>query len=486
MITLGLALSFAYTLRQPVLYVANASGYVVAGNSSTVGDAFSGASLAKERAAAYVPLVSSRPVAERVIEELGIDADPSGLAASISASVAPDSNLMQIQATSSSPEQAQAVANAVIAATAAEAFEIENQDRAEGEQANSIIQVVPVEEALLPTSPSSPDYPFNLAIGALIGLGAGYAIAFIRTRLDRKIRSVSDVEETIDVPVLGILPDTKDLRTAPVDGSLEDQGPASEALRQLRTNLRFADVDRPPRSIIVTSSNAQEGKSTVASNLAIMLASAGQRTLLVDADLRRPTVAKRMGADSAVGLTQVLAGDVDVADTIQDSDIPHLSILTAGRVPPNPSELLGSLRMEQLVRELSGDYFVIFDAPPLLPVTDGGLLSAAVDGTLLVVTVGSTFKENIQQSAKILSRVNSKLLGVVLNKAPMKGMGSVVYGYGYKTSKQDSYYTSVYGKASQRKAKAEKKAAAKAGPIDETSTTGERDLSAESRRSRRS
>ncbi len=172
---------------------------------------------------------------------------------------------------------------------------------------------------------------------------------------------------------------------------------------------------------MVTSALAGEGKSTVSSNIARLVAQAGTPVLLIDADLRRPMIATTFEVDGAVGLTQALAGDVDVREVIIDSGMPNLSLLPAGRIPPNPSELLGSLRMKQFVDELSVDYLVILDAPPLLPVTDAGLLSAFCDGALLVQAAGKTQIEQSQQCRRILDQVGSRLLGVVLNKAPVKG-----------------------------------------------------------------
>jgi capsular exopolysaccharide synthesis family protein len=153
--------------------------------------------------------------------------------------------------------------------------------------------------------------------------------------------------------------------------------------------------------------------------------------LLIDADLRRPQIATTFEIDGAVGLTQALAGDVEVRDVIVGSGMANLSLLPAGRIPPNPSELLGSLRMKQFIDELAQDYLVILDAPPLLPVTDAGLLSAFCDGALLVQAAGRTQIEQSEQCRRILDQVGSRLLGVVLNKAPVKGASAIAYGGGY-------------------------------------------------------
>ncbi|NOJ99423.1 CpsD/CapB family tyrosine-protein kinase, partial [Corallococcus coralloides] len=157
-----------------------------------------------------------------------------------------------------------------------------------------------------------------------------------------------------------------------------------EALRKLRTNLRFVDVDNPPRSIVITSSAPAEGKSVVSANLARVIAGTGQPTLLIDADLRRPQVAKEFGIDGGVGLSQLLAGAVSLDDVIHEVPGSLLSVLPAGQIPPNPSELLGSRRMQDMIRELGRHYFVVIDAPPVLAVTDAQLLTRHADGAVLV------------------------------------------------------------------------------------------------------
>ena len=183
--------------------------------------------------------------------------------------------------------------------------------------------------------------------------------------------------------------------------------------------------------MVITSANEGEGKSTVAANLARVLATAGQDTVLIDADLRRPVVAGIYGVDTQVGLAQVLVGDLTAEEALQESGIDHLKVMSAGRVPHNPSELLGSQRMQHLLQELSRDHMVILDAPPLLPVTDAALLAAVADGAMVVFAVGHTYKEQARLAKRRLEQTGGRMLGVILNRAPMRGMGAVVYGYGY-------------------------------------------------------
>ncbi len=437
-VTLGVLVMTGYTLRQPVTYTATSQGYVRVGVANSAGEMITTLSLEQQKAIEYRTMISERGVAERAAAMLGIDDSPSAIASRLSATVPEGSSQLQVSASGSSPEEAQALANAAVVALGEVAHELENEGLPEGQEPTNLVNLVAGEEALLPGAPTSPDYQVNLLMGAGAGLLLGYALAFGRRSIDRKIRSVKNVEEAGVSAVIGIIPSAGALarNSRGVD---QDLGVVAEAFRQLRTNLRFVDVDNPPRSIVMTSANAHEGKSTVSSNLARMMAAAGQPTVLIDADLRRPSLATTFDLDPTVGLTQVLVGDLLVRDVLQETNTPNLQVITAGRIPPNPSELLGSQRMHALVDELAEEFFVILDAPPLLPVTDAGLLSVTCDGALLVVAVGKTAVEQVELCRKVFAQVGGRLLGAVLNMAPSRGLGSVVYGYGYGGDVQQGY-----------------------------------------------
>lgn len=427
----GAALAVGYASTLPKIYSADASGYVVtASGGQTTGDVFAGSALAGSKADSYLPLVRSRAVAARVVEELHLEADPAAIAGSVTGMVEPASVILRVTAVASSPEQARDVADATIAATALEASRLEmGGTLKEGEQ--PLVRIIPVENALLPGAPVSPNLKKYGGAGAAGGLGLAYMFILGRRLLDTRLRSAKDVETFAKTTALGIIPQTPELRAKEGRGKVGRLGVAAEGFRQLRTNLRFVSVDNPPRSIVVTSANPSEGKSTVSSTLARVLGEAGQPTIIIDADLRRPTLSTIFERDGSVGLSQILSGQVEVEDALQDTDQVNVQLISAGRIPPNPSELLGSQRMKQLLEELSRDHLVILDAPPLLPVTDAGLLSGVADGTLLVFAVGKTHKEQVAFCAKILEQVGGNLLGAVLNLAPKRGVGSIAYGNGY-------------------------------------------------------
>lgn len=426
----GLALAAVYTLVQPTLYSATASAYVVAGTTGTTGDALAGSALAKEKAQTYLPLVTSQQVATRITEDLGLGSTD-GVASSLKGTVAKESVLLEITATSASADAASRLADAAIRATAAEVEALETINPAGAANPSTVIKVVPVQQAATPAVRTSPTLSRNLAIGPLLGLMAGFVIALVRRVADRRVRTSVEAEEHTGVGTLGIIPDAAELAGSVVLSG--NMGPAAEAMRLLRTNIRFVSVDQPPRSIVVTSANPDEGKSTIAAHLAVMLAESGQPTVLIDGDLRRPTLAGLFDVDGTVGLSQVLARTVPLADALMDGPHPNLRLLAAGRVPPNPSELVGSERMQGLITELAATHLVIIDAPPLLAVTDAGLLTVASDGALLVIKAGGTFKEQASLCRDTLDKVGGVLLGTVLNLVSKKDMGSARYGYGYSS-----------------------------------------------------
>jgi capsular exopolysaccharide synthesis family protein len=208
----------------------------------------------------------------------------------------------------------------------------------------------------------------------------------------------------------------------------------NEAFRALRTNLKFMDVDHPPRTIVITSPLPGDGKSTIACNLAVTLAANGESVVLVDGDLRRPTVARTMGLPGGAGLSDVLAGRVELADVLQRTATPNLFVLAAGSIPPNPSELLGSDRMRRVLEQLSTHAMVIIDAPPLLPVTDGAVLTHQADGALMTISVGKTTYDIAEKAIATLHKAQGRVLGLVLNKAPLKGADAPHYAHAYRAT----------------------------------------------------
>lgn len=457
-VLIGGVAAYGYALTLPKVYASNASGYVVAGGGDqTTSAVIQGNAIAGNKAESYVPLVMSRAVGAKVVQKLGLRASATDVSSRVTGSVDPGSVILRVSAVGPTPEQARDVADATIQATAEVANRLEFGGVDPPAGTKPLVRIIPVEDALLPGGPFSPNMNRYAMLGAAGGLGLAYLFIFGRRLLDTRLRTVKDVEELANTTSLGIIPQAPELRTTAGRGRIGRLGAAAEGFRQLRTNLRFVSVDNPPRSIVVTSANPSEGKSTVAATLARVLGEAGQPTVIIDADLRRPTLSTIFERDGSVGLSQILSGQVSVDDALHETDQANLRLISAGRTPPNPSELLGSQRMKSLIEDLSRDYLVIMDAPPLLPVTDAGLLSGISDGTLLVFAVGKTHKEQVAFSAKILDQVGGTVLGAVLNLAPARGIGSVAYGsgyygrgYGYYRNKQYEYSYSGARRKSKR------------------------------------
>lgn len=431
----GLLLAFGVLLVQPKTYTSSSTGFVTTSGSSSLGDVLNGDVAAQNKASAYLPLIASRSVAEKIAQNSELGLAPGDVAGRLSASVVPDSALIKVDATADDPQKAAELANSALQATADVVKDLEGS--------SSPVRVVPLEDAQVPGAPSSPSTRNYLLAGGLVGLLAGYAVALLRKVSDVRIRTSHEVEELTDAGVLGILPKSPSLK-GDNRGDVEDDA-ASEAVRQLRTNLRFVSVDDPPRCVVVTSPNPGEGKSTVTTAIANSFAHAGEPTVIVDADLRRPTVSGVFGVDGSVGLTQVLSGQVTLEDALQQVPGSSLMVLPAGRIPPNPSELVGSQKMKHVLADLRRSYMVFVDAPPVLPVTDASLLAVAADGAIMVVEVGGSRKEQVDLAASMLRRVSATLLGSVLNLAPARGVGSAHYGFGYGGYRRG--YSSYYGES---------------------------------------
>jgi non-specific protein-tyrosine kinase len=278
----------------------------------------------------------------------------------------------------------------------------------------------------------SPRKHLDVALGILTGLALGVALAVLRELSDTSVKRVEDTVRVCGVPNLAVVPYDSAAAKSPLVTQARNQTARAEAFRTLRTNLQFVDLDQPPRSVVVTSAVAGEGKSTSACNLAITLAQAGIRVALVEGDLRRPRVADYMGVEPSVGLTSVLIGRATLAQALQPWADPRLAVLASGPIPPNPAELLGSGHMIALLRELQSQAdVVVVDAPPLLPVTDAAVLSRVTDGAVLVVRAGRTKRDQLASAVSALRTVDARLLGTVLNMVPAKGPDGMGYGYGY-------------------------------------------------------
>lgn len=279
-----------------------------------------------------------------------------------------------------------------------------------------------------------PSKTVNLGLGLFVGLLIGIAIAVLRELLDTTIRNPEALRSVGGHPVLGTTPFDNAAKTEPLLIGGQVRSTRAESFRQLRTNLQFMNVDRPTRVIVVTSSVATEGKSTTSANLALMFAETGRRTLLIEADMRRPRVTEYLGLERSVGLSNVLAGQVDIEAVLQEWGEGNLSLLSGGTVPPNPSEILGSQGMVDLLAKLRDRFDVIIvDTPPLLPVTDAAVASVLADGVVVVVRFGKTTRAQLSSAIRSLEAVDARILGTVFTFTPARVSAAQggYDGYGY-------------------------------------------------------
>jgi tyrosine-protein kinase Etk/Wzc len=282
-------------------------------------------------------------------------------------------------------------------------------------------------------------------LGLLVGLLLGVGGAFFLEYLDQTIKSTQDVDRVLGTPVLGMVPLDAKLGPRGSDGRrpisvitvLEGDDPAAEAYRTLRTNVTFVGAERPVQLLAVTSPGPGEGKSTTAANLAVALALGGHKTLLIDADLRRPLLHRAFGLVHEPGLTDVLIGRATAREAVRPDVIERLDVLPAGSSPPNPSELLGSDAMHALVAEVRQTYdYIVMDTPPVLPVTDATVISTVADATILAVRSGETEEASATRALDQLKRVNARIAGVVLNGVDARRDRHYAY---YKYQKNVAY-----------------------------------------------
>ncbi|MGW5360157.1 polysaccharide biosynthesis tyrosine autokinase [Actinopolymorpha pittospori] len=391
-------------------------------------DAYQGGLFSQQRVMSYADLATGPEIAERVVRKLGLDQTPAALTTQLSASVVPETVILRVAVTDPDRQQARRIA----AATGEEFTSLVEQLETTPNQTSPPIKASVLGPPMTSVAPVSPNFVTNLGLAGVLGLLLGIGVAALREALDTSIRTSEDLAELTSVPALGFVTFDSDAEDNPIITSLESHAPRSEAFRVLRTNMQFVSVDKPSKIFVITSSVPGEGKTTIACNLAITMAQAGQRVALVDGDLRRPKVAEYLGLEPGIGLTTVLINRVTLEHALEHWWEDRLSVLTSGAIPPHPAELLQSRAMADLLTDLRSDYdIVIVDAPPILPVTDAALLAAQADGTVLVVRHGKTTRDHVRASVERLSSVGGRLVGHVLNMSPQRGESDTSYKYGY-------------------------------------------------------
>lgn len=439
-------------------------------------------------------LVLQLPVRQQVIKELGLPDTPDQLRARITVSPQQTTNLIDVTVDDRNPQRAADIANKLMsdfvatftsdnqgrvaqagAALAAQISSLEktlagqqsqlakaqasktdtatlqqqiqannallvqlttNYSSFQSQQAQVLDSIAVASPAAAPLTPSSPQKTLNTLLGALAGLLIGFGIAAFFEYVDQGLRNPDDVRERLGLPTLAVIPKFAPSSVARSDKRVEAAG---EAYRRLRTNVLFAGVDGPTTSVVVVSVAAGEGKSRTAANLAAVMAAAGQNVLLVDADMRRPTQHRLFDRPLRNGLSELLLvaarGTPPALDGRFSTTIPHLSVITAGMIPPNPSELLASKHTASVIRYLQNTFdFVVFDTPPTALVTDALTLASTATATVIVVEPGKSNARAVGAAVESLRSVGANVLGVVLNKVQdreIRGYADYYGGYGY-------------------------------------------------------
>jgi tyrosine-protein kinase len=423
---LGLGGGGAFAFLSTPQFAASATFFISTPTTSGLdaSQAYQGSLLSAQKIKSYTELATGPRLRQRVSDELRSYVAP-GV---ISATAQPDTVLLTLTAADRSPQRAQTIAAFAARDFAALVAEVE---KPAGNGDPTVIART-VQSPQLPKSPISPEPVRDLLLGALLGLLAGVAMAMARHSLDRSVKSAGVLAQIVNAPVLGTTAYDSAVRSRPLIVHDQPRAPLAEAFRQVRTNLQYVDLDHSKKLIVITSPLPEEGKTTTACNLAIVLAKVGRKVLLVEADLRRPRAAEYLGLENAVGLTSVLTGTATLDEVLQPWSDGLLDFLGAGPLPPNPSELLASRQMRSLLDEMNYRYdVVLLDTPPTLPVTDAAVLAAQCHGALLVVRHGKATTEQAKASAETLHKVSATLLGAVMTMTPRSRRHSG-YAYAYE------------------------------------------------------
>lgn len=382
---------------------------------------------ARQAANSYAQIIRTELVLEPVADALGIDTDAAALASRVTASNPVNTQNIEVTVTDRNPVLTVQIANEI-----AQQFATVVADELEGTSGedDSLVRIEVLQPAITPSAPSAPKPLFNIALGALIGLAAGIGVAFLRQILDTRIQTVEEATSATGLPLLGAIPDTLIEKDSALSVAVSPRGADSEAYRALRTNLDFVGGDdrQRCRTFVVSSCSPGEGKSTAFANLALAIAETGKRVVLIDADLRAPTIASLFGLEGSVGLTDVLRRRAGLADVLQQWGTGRLFVLASGQLPPNPAELLGSATMEQTLSDLRTSFDVILiDAPPALAVTDAAVVSRFADGALLVAAVGSTRRPALTAALGAFEKIGGNVLGLIAMRTPRVADNAYTY-----------------------------------------------------------
>lgn len=424
--------ALAFTLMTTPQYQASTRLYVSTTSGSSIQDIYSGNRLSQERLLSYVELITSSTLAQRAVDHRDLGISAASLRAKVGAKAQKNTVLINVTVVDASPTRARDLANAVSDEFVLMAAEF---DPSPNGSPRPDARIVVEQHASVPTKPVAPNKRRNLLYGLAAGIALGMGLALVRELMDNTVKDRETLEALTGVGLVGSIPLATELRNSQVVSFEGDSSSAAESFRQLRTNLQFLNVDNPPRVIVVTSASPGEGKSTTAINIALALAEAEHKVVLVDGDLRRPSIHKCLELAGSAGFSTVLSGAATLPEVLQETKFPNLTVLASGACPPNPSELLGSRAAKNVLNELRQRFdFIIVDSSPLLAVTDGSILSANSDGALVTCRYGRTKRGQLADAIRNLRDVGAVVLGAAFTMTPARSKTSYSYS--------DSYYYS--------------------------------------------
>lgn len=424
----SIVLAIIVTAMTTPLYKASTRLFVSTESGSSLAEAYQGNRFSQERVKSYAELIEGQTVAQRTIDKLGLDITAGELQAKVTASAKLDTVLINVSVLDESPVRARDIANSLSDEFVVMIRELETPEPGATPDARVVVE----QRASIPERPVTPDTTRNIGLGVILGLALGVGLAVLRDMLDNTVKDRATLETITGSGVVGNIPLDKERRKNPAISFDSDRSAISEAFRKLRTNLQFLAVDNPPRAIVITSSMPAEGKSTTAINIALALAEAEHNVVIVDGDLRRPSLHKYLDLVGTVGVSTVLSGGASLSESLQKTRFPGLTALTSGAIPPNPSELLGSQAAKNLLAELRAEFdYVIVDSTPLLAVTDAAILAAAADGVLMMARFGKTKRDELSHAVGSLEGVGAPMLGTVFTMLPTRGGSAYGYGYSY-------------------------------------------------------
>ena len=372
----------------------------------------------------YSDIMRSRRIMEAAAAREDWPYEDGRIGAMISVEGVGDTEIMRLSATDPDPEVARDVANVVAATFQEEILEIMNVEN-----------VSILDKAVTPGGPISPRPQRDAMVAFMVGLMGAFGLAFLLEYMDRTIKDSLEVQNRLQMPVLGLVPAVEGDKLFVLN---DPRSPQAEAFRTLRTNIQYSSIDRKIKKILVTGANPACGKSTIASNLALSLAQSGDSVLLVDADLRRPYLHRFFQVKNDQGLTNLIFDEKqDQAAVMQKTAYENLTVLPSGPIPPYPAEMLDSNRMKNLVGHFALQYdYLVIDSPPVIAVTDAAILSGLVDGVLFVLDYGRVKWEEAEAALGQMGKVHANLIGAVLNAMPKSK--SYYNGYQYYYGARDT------------------------------------------------